>query len=105
MLEKPGPSTTILPALTALLFCSIAAADEPLLPSPVHQLRIYEINDENRQAFHDRFRDHAARIMEKYGFDIVAMWESSFEDRTLVLTDYSPSTSLLERGATEKPAL
>jgi GH18 family chitinase len=25
----------------------------------------------------ERFRDHAMRIMRKYGFDIVAMWEAS----------------------------
>ena len=49
---------------------------------PVHQLRIYEIFDNNKQAFHDRFREHAARIMKKYDFRIVAMWESKFENRT-----------------------
>jgi heme-degrading monooxygenase HmoA len=42
----------------------------------VHQLRIYEIFEHNKAAFHDRFRDHAARIMRTYGFDIVAMWET-----------------------------
>lgn len=51
-------------------------------PSPVHQLRIYEIFDSNKAAFHERFRDHAARIMAKYDFPIVAMWESKHEDRT-----------------------
>lgn len=50
-------------------------------PAPVHQLRIYEVPRENREVFHDRFRDHAARIMAKYDFDIVAMWESEFENR------------------------
>lgn len=49
---------------------------------PIHQLRIYEIFDGNKAAFHDRFRDHAARIMAKYDFHIVAMWESRFENRT-----------------------
>ncbi|WP_255516275.1 NIPSNAP family protein [Luteimonas suaedae] len=48
---------------------------------PIQQLRIYEIFDDTRDAFHDRFRDHAARIMKKYGFTIVAMWESRREDR------------------------
>ncbi|NZA28486.1 NIPSNAP family protein [Luteimonas sp. SJ-92] len=47
---------------------------------PVHQLRIYRIFDETRAAFHDRFRDHAARIMERHGFDIVAMWEARGEE-------------------------
>ena len=113
--------------------------------TPIHQLRIYEVPVKNRQAFNDRFRDHAHRIMKKYGFKIVAMWESTadeklefvyllewedeatmknawtnfmadqewkeikarttkihgdfvneIEDRTLVLTGYSPRKTLLE---------
>jgi len=48
----------------------------------IHQLRIYEIFEHNKAAFHDRFRDHAARIMRSYGFDIIAMWESKTNDRT-----------------------
>lgn len=42
----------------------------------IHQLRIYEIVEPNRAAFHDRFRDHAARIMRRHGFDIRGMWET-----------------------------
>jgi heme-degrading monooxygenase HmoA len=48
----------------------------------IHQLRIYEIFEHNKSAFHARFRDHAARIMRKYGFRIVAMWEAKTERRT-----------------------
>ena len=48
----------------------------------IHQLRIYEIFEENKAAFHARFRDHAARIMATYGFNIIAMWESKSEQRT-----------------------
>jgi heme-degrading monooxygenase HmoA len=48
----------------------------------IHQLRIYEIFEHNKSAFHARFRDHAARIMRTYGFTIVAMWESKTEART-----------------------
>jgi len=48
----------------------------------MHQLRIYEIFEQNKAAFHDRFRDHAARIMKSYGFDIIATWESKTNDRT-----------------------
>ena len=48
----------------------------------IHQLRIYEIFEHNKAAFHDRFRDHAARIMRTYGFDIVAMWETKTTQRT-----------------------
>jgi NIPSNAP len=61
---------------------------ERLLPSAgepqkvIHQLRIYEIFDSNKKAFHDRFRDHAMRIMAKYDFKIVATWESKKDSRT-----------------------
>ena len=47
----------------------------------IHQLRVYEIFDSTKAAFHDRFRDHSARIMDRYGFSIVAAWESRSEDR------------------------
>lgn len=48
----------------------------------IQQLRIYEIFEKNKIAFHARFRDHAARIMRtKYGFQIVAMWETKSGDR------------------------
>ena len=48
----------------------------------IHQLRIYEIFDLNKKAFHDRFRDHAWRIMRSYGFNILGMWETRLGDRT-----------------------
>jgi hypothetical protein len=48
----------------------------------IHQLRIYEIFDSDKKAFHDRFRDHAMRIMAKYDFKIIATWESKKDNRT-----------------------
>ncbi len=48
----------------------------------IHQLRIYEIFEHNKVAFHARFRDHAMRIMRKYGFDFIAMWEAKSSQRT-----------------------
>ena len=48
----------------------------------IQQLRIYEIFERNKAAFHARFRDHAMRIMRTYGFDFVAMWESKNDRRT-----------------------
>lgn len=48
----------------------------------IHQLRIYEIFEHNKAAFHNRFRDHAARIMQRYGFNIVGMWEAKTGRRT-----------------------
>ncbi len=48
----------------------------------IHQLRIYEIFEHNKAAFHDGFRDHARRIMKTYGFHILAMWETKTDQRT-----------------------
>lgn len=48
----------------------------------IHQLRIYEIFEHNKAAFHMRFREHAARIMRKYGFNILSMWETKTDKRT-----------------------
>jgi signal transduction histidine kinase len=48
----------------------------------IHQLRIYEIFEHNKAAFHARFRDHAVRIMKTYGFQIRAMWETQTAART-----------------------
>ncbi len=64
----------------------------------IHQLRIYEIFDDNKEAFHDRFRDHAARIMKKYDFNIVAMWEGRFDNRTefVYLLEWPDQKSLAE---------
>lgn len=42
----------------------------------LQQLRIYEINRDNKDAFHRRFQDHALRIMKRYDFKIIDMWES-----------------------------
>lgn len=49
----------------------------------IQQLRIYEIFEHNKAAFHARFRDHAARIMRtRYDFKIVAVWETKSGGRT-----------------------
>jgi hypothetical protein len=48
----------------------------------IYQLRIYEIFPANKAAFHARFRDHAARIMRRHDFTIVAMWEACRAERT-----------------------
>ena len=48
----------------------------------IHQLRVYEIFEHNKAAFHARFRDHAMRIMRKYGFSFVAAWEGTTNRRT-----------------------
>lgn len=48
----------------------------------IHQIRIYEIFEHNKSAFHARFRDHAARIMRTYGFHMIATWEAKTDQRT-----------------------
>lgn len=43
---------------------------------------MYGIFETYKDAFHTRFRDHAARIMQRYEFDIVAMWKAKKAERT-----------------------
>jgi hypothetical protein len=77
-------SHTLKAAVSLLLFCvalplvSLAESHTPV----VHQLRIYELFDDTREAFHERFRDHAQRIMERHDFNIVAMWEAKTDAGT-----------------------
>jgi hypothetical protein len=67
----------------------------------VHQLRIYEIFDHNKQQFHERFRDHAMRIMARYDFRIVAMWESRSDGRTefVYLLEWPDHETMKDRWA------
>jgi len=68
----------------------------------IHQLRIYEIFDGNKMAFHERFRDHAMRIMARYGFKIMATWESRHHNRTelVYLLEWPDTETMKERWAT-----
>jgi hypothetical protein len=43
----------------------------------IYQLRTYEVSPNKKDAFHNRFKNHALRIMKKYDFNPVAIWESS----------------------------
>jgi hypothetical protein len=76
---------------------SLASAGEP--QNVIHQLRIYEIFDNNKKAFHDRFRDHAMRIMAKYDFKIVATWESKRDNRTefVYLLEWPDKATMTDR--------
>jgi hypothetical protein len=76
---------------------SLASAGEP--QNVIHQLRIYEIFDGNKKAFHDRFRDHAMRIMAKYNFKIVATWESTKHNRTefIYLLEWPDKETMTDR--------
>jgi hypothetical protein len=70
-------------------------------PQVVHQLRIYELFEDTREAFHQRFRDHAQRIMARYDFRIVAMWESRTEDRIefVYLLEWPDEQTMKDRWA------
>jgi hypothetical protein len=76
---------------------SLASAGEQ--QNVIHQLRIYEIFDGNKKAFHDRFRDHAMRIMAKYHFKIVATWESKKDNRTefIYLLEWPDKDTMTDR--------
>ena len=88
-------------ALILTLGCLLqpaAAADQAPV---IHQLRIYEIFDQNKQAFHARFRDHAMRIMAKYDFKILAIWETQHNGRTefAYLLQWPDRATLTDRWA------
>jgi hypothetical protein len=90
---RSGFGLTVL--LTLLLLPLTSCADV------VHQLRIYEIFDSNKQVFHERFRDHAMRIMAKYDFHIVAMWEAKNGARTefVYLLEWPDEATMKDRWA------
>ena len=69
--------------------------------SVIHQLRIYEIFDGNKMPFHERFRDHAMRLMARYGFKIVATWESRHHNRTelVYLLEWPDTETMKKRWA------
>ncbi len=96
--------------LVLLGFVPLAAASEPAqtpaasdshAKRAVHQLRIYEIFDANKKAFHERFRAHAMRIMARYDFKIVAMWESRKDGRTefVYLLEWPDTDTMKDRWA------
>jgi hypothetical protein len=48
----------------------------------IRQLRIYEIFERNKGAFHARFREHAMRIMARHGFTVLRTWETAHDGHT-----------------------
>jgi heme-degrading monooxygenase HmoA len=67
----------------------------------IHQLRIYEIFEHNKDAFHERFRDHARRIMDRHGFTFLALWESSSDGRAelVYLLEWADAEAMREGWA------
>lgn len=75
----PSPIRTL--TLAALLALAPAPSAAQSLPAPLQQLRIYEIPRANEGVFHDRFRDHALRIMARHGFAVRSIWRSEHRDK------------------------
>ena len=98
---RSGFSPTRGSPLSLTLFLACLLLPLATLAEPVQQLRIYEIFDSNKQAFHDRFRDHAMRIMKKYDFDIVAMYEAKDGERTefVYLLEWPDEATMKDRWA------
>lgn len=88
-------------AFILMLSCVMQPAPAAERAPVVHQLRIYEIFDRNKQAFHARFRDHAMRIMAKYDFKILATWETQHNGRTefAYLLQWPDRATLTDRWA------
>jgi hypothetical protein len=88
--------------MAALLFAvsapSTAAAAEQ---QAIQQLRVYEIFENNKQAFHERFREHAMRIMAKYDFKIIGIWETRQQGRTefVYLLQWPDQATMTDRWA------
>jgi NIPSNAP len=78
---------------------SSSASSAAASPTVIHQLRLYEIFEGNKAAFHARFRDHAMRIMRRYEFKIVAIWETRNEDKTkfAYLLEWADEKTMVER--------
>jgi hypothetical protein len=86
---------------TTVGFSQTSSKEVKATGSVIHQLRIYEIFDSNKTAFHERFRDRAMRIMARYGFKIVATWESRHHNRTelVYLLEWPNTETMKERWA------
>ena len=67
----------------------------------IHQLRTYELFEDTKVAFHERFRDHAMRIMERHGFRFLAAWESTTDGRVefLYVLEWPDRATMTERWA------
>jgi hypothetical protein len=105
MIPSPAAqkSTILIASIVILTVCVVvpqrSLASTGQQENVIHQLRIYEIFDSNKKAFHDRFRDHATLIMAKYDFKIVATWESKKDNRTefIYLLEWPDKETMTDR--------
>lgn len=100
MIESTPDRRAVLAAAMALAVAHAGPANA-MGATNVYQLRIYEIFDRNKAAFHERFRDHAAPIMARHGFDIAAMWEARGESgpEFVYLLRWPDEATMAERWA------
>jgi heme-degrading monooxygenase HmoA len=65
----------------------------------IHQLRIYHLTEEGKTGFEARFRDHATRIMRRYGFSILGAWQGigAEESEFLYLLEWTDEAAM-KRG-------
>ncbi|MET3022204.1 NIPSNAP family protein [Flavobacterium hydatis] len=75
---------TLLLITTSVVKCQNTVAVSTITGKvpPIYELRIYEIFENNKKNFHDRFRDQAMLIMKKYNFKISSIWESKSDKKT-----------------------
>jgi hypothetical protein len=94
-----APLTAALLLVTLSSFAPLSASETRAVAEPIHQLRIYEIFEHNKTAFHARFRDHAVRIMKGYDFEIVSMWEARSAERTefVYILQWPDSATMTDR--------
>ena len=87
----------ILSLIVSVVFSPFSQAD--LLTTPVHQLRIYQVPRENVQFFHERFHQLCLPIMKRYGFHVLATWQSEFEGKVefVYLLEW-PDTKTMEQS-------
>ena len=102
-------------ALLALIACpGLATAQSTYICAgngrEIQQLRIYELNRDNRDHFHERFQDEALRIMKKYNFRVLDIWESdtgeklqfvyvlSWPDRATMGSSWKAGQAVLQPG-------
>ncbi|MCD9030890.1 NIPSNAP family protein [Luteimonas sp. Y-2-2-4F] len=81
MSRPHAPLRLALLALVLAFAPALPASGPPNGDGGVWQLRIYEIFDETLGPFHDRFRDHALRLMARHGFDLRGTWEAGDAQR------------------------
>lgn len=86
---------------TTVGFSQSSSKEVKATANVIHQLRIYEIFDSNKKAFHQRFRARAMMRIARYGFKIVATWESRHNNRTelVYLLEWPDRETMKERWA------